>query len=154
MLAALVGVAALLVVFAIAAAVVGRETSRLLDEAPRPVFDLDEAVEWVAADLPFEVSAQLSHDEVRQLLTWSLEHLATPLVPGERIVPSSTGPSVVAASETVDHVVDRARAAGLVCTPTQVAAVLEAQLGYLRAIGAMGPPELGEGGPERPAGGA
>ena len=45
------------------------------------MFDLDEAVEWVAADLPFEVSAQLSHEEVRQLLTWSLEHLATPLVP-------------------------------------------------------------------------
>lgn len=141
MLAALVAVAALLVVFAIAAAVVGRETSRLDDEAPRPVFDLDEAVDWVAADLPFEVSAQLSHGEARQLLTWSLDHLATPLVPGERGGPSSAEPSVVTAAETVEHVLARARSAGLACSASQVEAVLEAQLGYLRAIGAMGPPE-------------
>ena len=150
MLAALVAVVALLVVFAIAAAVVGRETSRLVDEAPRPVFDLDEAVEWVAADLPFEVSAQLSHEEVRQLLTWSREHLATPLVPGEQSVPSPTAPSVVAADETVEHVLDRARSAGLACSSSQVVAVLEAQLGYLRAIGAMGPPESTEDGLDRP----
>ena len=147
MLAAVLGVVALLLVFAIAAAVVGRETSRLLEEAPRPVFDLDEAVEWVAADLPFEVSAQLSHDEVRQLLTWSLDHLATPLPSGRSTPAPPPGPSVVATSQTVAHVVDRASAAGLECTRDQVAAVLTSQLGYLRAIGAMGPaePPAGEG---------
>ncbi len=147
MLAALLGVAALLVVFVIAAAVVGRETSRLVDDAPRPVFDLDEAVAWVAADLPFEVSAQLSHEEVRQLLTWSLEHLATPLGSAPAVGPSPTGPSVVAAAETADHILDRAAAAGLGCTTSEVDAVLRSQLGYLRAIGAMGPPEPTEEGP-------
>ena len=147
MLAVLVGVLALLLVFAIAAAVVGRETFRLADEAPRPVFDLDEAVEWVAADVPFEVSAQLSHDEVRQLLTWSLDHLATPLPSGRASAPPPPGPSLVAATQTVDHVLGRASAAGLDCSADQVAAVLTSQLGYLRAIGAMGPPEpsAGEG---------
>ena len=148
MLAVVLGVLALLVVFAIAAAVVGRETSRLLEEAPRPVFDLDEAVEWVAADLPFEVSAQLSHDEVRQLLTWSLDHLATPLPSGRSSAPPPPGPSLVAASQTVDHVLGRAAAAGLECSADQVEAVLASQLGYLRAIGAMGPPEPRAGEPD------
>ena len=150
MLAVLVGVAALLVVFAIAAAVVGRETSRLVEEAPRPVFDLDEAVEWVAADLPFEVSAQLSHEEVRQLLTWSLEHLATPIGPGRPGWESHQEPSIVATAQTADHVLGQARAARMECSKSQVEAVLEAQLGYLRAIGAMGPPEPTEDGLDRP----
>ena len=145
MLAVLLGVAALLLVFAIAAAVVGRETFRLVEEAPRPVFDLDEAVAWVAADLPFEVSARLSHDEVRQLLTWSLDHLATPLPSGRTSAPPAPGPSVVAAAQTVDHVLERAAAAGLDCSADQVAAVLTSQLGYLRAIGAMGPAEPSAG---------
>jgi len=140
-LALVLGVLALLLVFAIAAAVVGRETHRLVEEAPRPVFDLDEAVNWVAADLPFEVSAQLSHDDVRQLLTWSLEHLATASASSNGHGPTATGPAVVATGETVDHVLARATAAGLDCTAPQVHAVLEAQLGYLQAIGAIGPPE-------------
>ena len=54
---------ALALVFAIAAVVVGREARRLDAEPPRPVFDPDEAVEWVANHLPFEVSAVLSHDD-------------------------------------------------------------------------------------------
>ena len=141
MLALVLGAVALLVVFAIAAAVVGRETHRLVEAAPRPVFDLDEAVDYVAAHLPFEVSAQLSHDDVRQLLTWSLEHLATPLVPGDGSAPAEPPSAVVAAEETTGHVLRRAEDAGLECAPADVEAVLTAQLAYLRVIGAMGPPE-------------
>jgi len=140
-LALVVGVIALLVVFAIAAAVVGRETHRLVEEAPRPVFDLDEAVAWVAAALPFEVAAQLSHADVRQLLTWSLEHVATLGSTSNGHAPASPGPAVVATGETVDRVLDQARAAGLECTAEEVHAVVEAELGYLQAIGAIGPPE-------------
>jgi hypothetical protein len=138
-LAVVIGVVALLVVFAIAAAVVGRETHRLVGEAPRPVFDLDEAVEWVAANLPFDVAAQLTHDEVRRLLTWSLEHFATLGPAGNGDGPASS--VVVATGETAGHVLERARRAGLDCTVEQVHAVLDAQLEYLQVIGAMGPPE-------------
>jgi hypothetical protein len=141
MVAVVVGVIALVVVFAIAAAVVGRETHRLVDEAPRPVFDLDEAVEWVAAHLPFEVAAELSHDDVRQMLTWSLEHLATVTPTGNGHGPRSGGPAVVATGETVDHVLGRARSVDLECTVHQVHAVIVAELAYLQVIGAMGPPE-------------
>ena len=141
MLALVVGVVALLVVFAIAAAVIGRETHRLVEEAPRPVFDLDEAVEWVAAHLPFEVAAQLSHDDVRSMLTWSLEHLVTLSAAGNGHGPGVGAPAVVATGETVDHVLARAQASGLECTAPQVHAVVRAELAYLQAIGAMGPPE-------------
>lgn len=141
MLALVIGVVALLLVFAIAAAVVGRETHRLVVEAPRPVFDLDEAVEWVAAHLPFEAAAQLSHDDVRQLLTWSLEHLATLGASSNGSSPSAAAPAVMATGETVDHLLDRARRAGLECSASEVHAVVEAELAYLQVIGAMGPPE-------------
>lgn len=137
----MLGVIALLLVFAIAATVVGRETHRLVDSAPRPVFDLDEAVAWVAAALPYDVAAQLSHDDVRQLLGWSLEHLLATGMTTNGSGPVRPGPSVVAAGETVDHLLRRARDAGLECSAEQVHAVLDAELGYLQAIGAMGPPE-------------
>ena len=147
MLALVVGVVALLVVFAIAAAVVGRETHRLVEEAPRPVFDMDEAVEWVAAHLPFEVAAQLSHEDVRSMLTWSLEHLVTLSASGNGHGPGVGAPAVVATGETVDHVLARAQASGLECSAPQVHAVVRAELAYLQAIGAMGPPEEAGGGP-------
>jgi hypothetical protein len=137
--AVVIGVVALLVVFAIAAAVVGRETHRLVEESPRPVFDLDEAVEWVAGHLPFDVAAQLSHDDVRQLLGWSLDHFVTLGPSGNGHGPAAS--VVVATGETAGHVLARARAAGLDCTAEQVHAVLAAQLDYLQVIGAMGPPE-------------
>jgi hypothetical protein len=51
-------------VFAIAAVLVGREASRLAAAPPRPVFDMDEAVVWIADRLPESVSSQLSHADV------------------------------------------------------------------------------------------
>ncbi len=151
MLALVIGVIALLLVFAVAAAVVGRETHRLVEEAPRPVFDLDEAVEWVAAALPVEVASQLSHDDVRRLLSWSLEHLAASATTTNGEGPSPAGPSIVATGEVVDAITARAVAEGLDCNATEVHAVLDAELGYLQAIGAMGPPEppAGSGGGDR-----
>jgi hypothetical protein len=104
------------------------------------VFDLDEAVEWVAANLPFEVAAQLSHDDVRSMLTWSLEHLVTLSASGNGHGPGVGLPAVVATGETVDHVLARAQASGLECTAPQVHAVVRAELAYLQAIGAMGRP--------------
>jgi len=131
---------ALAVAFVIAAVVVGRETGRLADEPPRPVFDLDEAVDWVATHLPFEVSAALSHEDVRQILRWNLDFFRSRGVSGNGS--SATAPAtnvVVGGGETVDNVLRRASAAGLEYTAPQVHAVLDAQMTYLQAIGAIGP---------------
>lgn len=133
----------LVAVFVMAAVVIGRESNRLSAEPPRPVFDIDEAVEWVAAQVPFEVSAVLSHDDVRHILRWNLDELAAlglsgsaPAVAEELIV--------VGGREAVEAVLARAREAGRELTADQVGAVLDAQLDYLEAIGAVGPLAPGE----------
>jgi hypothetical protein len=131
-------VVALAVVFLIAAVLVGREARRLDAEPPRAVFDIDEATEWVANHLPFEVSAVLSYADVKRILEWNLEFLrlrgmATP----QAGVPE--GAVVVGPEEVADFVMDRARAMDSSYSEDQVAAVLDAQFGYFDAIGAIGP---------------
>jgi hypothetical protein len=47
---------------------------------------------------------------------------------------------VVGGPETVDYILERARATGEEYLPEQVYAVIDTQLAYLRDIGAVGPP--------------
>jgi hypothetical protein len=127
-------------VFAIAAVLVGREASRLAAAPPRPVFDMDEAVVWIADRLPESVSSQLSHADVRQILLWSVDHL--------RLV--ALQERVAEEDETFGFVVDRAAEAGHDWSAVEVKAVLDGQSEYLQVIGAAGPvpslpPERGGG---------
>lgn len=133
------GVVAVAIVFIIAAVVIGREARRLDAVPPQPTFDPDEAVAWVAENLPFEVSAVLSHDDVRRIIDWNLEFFRLKGVSGNGHSAVPDGPVVVGGAETVDYVLARARQAGEDYTPTQVHAVLDAQMTYLEAIGAIGP---------------
>jgi hypothetical protein len=140
-------VVAAIAVFVIAAVVVGRETVRLDREAPRPVFDLDEAVAWVADRLPDEVTALLSPDDVAQILEWSLECFAT----AEPDHDVAGGESVVEDEDAVAFVLARA-GTDRSWTAGQVTAVLTQQTAYLAAIGAVRSlsPERG-GGPAEDA---
>jgi hypothetical protein len=132
-------VVALAVVFAIAAVVVGREARRLDAEPPRATFDVEEATEWVANHLPFEVSATLSYDDVRRILEWNLDFLRAKGMSTEDGPPD--GEVVVDRDEVVTEVLGRA---GSLFSAEQVSAVLDAQFGYFDAIGAIGP----EAGPD------
>jgi hypothetical protein len=145
-MAVMIGALVLAVVFLIAAVVIGREARRLDAVPPSPVFDLDEAVEWIADHLPFEVSAELSHDDVRRIIDWNLEYFRSKGVSGNGHSSETEGPVVVGGAETVDYVLLRAEAVGSPYTPAQVHAVLDAQMSYLEAIGAIGP----EAPPETP----
>lgn len=134
-------VAAVLVVamvFVIAAIAIGREAQRLGHVASEAVFDLDEAVEFVARHVPFEVSAKLSYDDVRQLIQWHMEHLRRTSGSGNGDGDHLGGPVVVAGAETVDHLLARARAAGLDADGRDVHHVVEAEMTYLASIGALG----------------
>jgi hypothetical protein len=126
-------------VFAIAAVVIGREARRLDAAPPRPVFDIEEAVAWVANHLPFKVSAVLSHNDVRNIIDWNLEYFRTKGVSGNGSSPHLEGPVVVGGAETVAWVLAKAESLGTNYTPEQVHAVLDAQMTYLEAIGAIGP---------------
>jgi len=136
---------ALVVVFVIAAVVVGREARRLGNVPPRPVFDFEEAVEWVCRHVSDEVAAELTPDDVRQIINWHLEYFRLKGVSSNGHGIQSEAPVVVGGAETVDFVLMRAQSAGFAYTPAQVHAVLDAQMTYLEAIGAIGPvdpPEL------------
>ena len=136
-------VVALAVVFLIAAVLIGREARRLDAEPPRAVFDIDEATEWVANHLPFEVSAVLTYSDVRRILEWNLEFLrAKGMSTPERPLPESS--IVVGPEEVADFVMSRARAIDSPYSEDQVAAVLDAQFGYFDAIGAIGPEANGD----------
>jgi hypothetical protein len=143
-MAVVFAVLVLALVFGIAAAVIGREARRLDAVPPNPVFDLNEAVSWVAEHLPFEVSAVLSHDDVRQIIDWNLEYFRTKGVSGNGHSAHTEGPVVVGGAETVDYVLHRAEAVGSPYTAAQVHAVLDAQMTYLEAIGAIGPEAQGD----------
>ena len=138
-------IAAAALVFVIAAFVIGREARRL-DEVPPPaVFDVNEAVNWVADHLPFEVTAVLTYDDVRQIVDWNLEFFRSKGVSSNGHGPHPVdGAVVVGGAETVDYVLARAIVAGLEYTPAQIHAVLETQMAYFVAIGAIGP----EAGPD------
>lgn len=109
-------------------------------EAPRPVFDLEEAVDWVAAHLPFEVTAELSHDDVRRIMRWNLDYFRTRGVSSNGSTSATLSADVVVGgAETVDFALTQAQQAGLGYSAAQVHAVLDAQMQYLEAIGAVGP---------------
>ena len=126
-------------VFAIAAIVVGREARRLAAEPVRRTFDFEEAVTWVCDHVGDEVAAVLTPDDVRQILDWHLEYFRLKGVSGNGSGPHAEGPVVVTGAETVGFVLGRAQRAGTPFTPEQVHAVLDAQMGYLAEIGAVGP---------------
>ena len=133
------GVLVVALVLTIAAVVIGREARRLDAVPPTPVFDLGDAVDWVAEHLPFEVSAELSHADVRRIIDWNLEYFRTKGVSGNGNSAHVEGPIFVGGAETVEYVLERSEAAGVPYTSAQVHAVLEAQMSYLDAIGAIGP---------------
>src|SRR5436189_6444424 len=99
---------ALLVVFVIAAVVIGREARRLGNVPPRPVFDFEEAVEWVCQHVSEDVAAELTPEAVRQIINWHLEYLRLKGVSSNGHGAHRDGPVVVGGAETVDFVLMKA----------------------------------------------
>jgi hypothetical protein len=125
-------------VFAIAAVVIGREARRLAAEPVQRTFNFEDAVAWVCNHVTDEVAAVLTPEDVRQILDWHLEYFRLKGVSGNGSGPHVDGPVVVTGAETVGFVLMRAEESGTSYTPEQVHAVLDAQMGYLSEIGAVG----------------
>lgn len=140
MLIAVFAVLAAAIVVVIALVTVGRITGELVDAAPTSIYDLDEAVDFVADRLPDEVTAQLSFDDVRALLVWHVEYLEERGVARRQGVNElAAGPLVAAENDAVAYVLGRAAAAGMELSDVWVVQVLDADAAYLEAIGAIGP---------------
>ena len=130
-------------VFVIAAAVVGREAHRLDAVAPRSVYVLDEAVDYVAEHLPEDSQRRLTPADVEQLLVWHMRWLhAKGLAPADVIDHRQdiTTPLVVAEDTVVGYLLGEADRSGLeVLDDVDVVNVVDAHLAYFKAIGAVGP---------------
>ena len=137
-MALVIGLVVIGVACAIAAWFVIREAGRMAAEPPPPVFDMDEAFEWVVAHVPDVVAATLTPGDVRRILDFQLEFFQRKGVAGNGSSAHPPGDVIVGGSETVDYIVTRSAATGEEYLPEQVHAVIETQLAYLRAIGAVG----------------
>ena len=135
---------------AIAAWFVIREAGRLASEPPPPVFDMDEAYDWVVEHVPDDVAASLTPEDVRRILDFQLEFFQRRGVSGNGSSSHPPGDVVVGGTETVDYILSRASATGESYLPEQVHAVIQTQIEYLRAIGAVGP--VADEGPDGPGG--
>jgi hypothetical protein len=128
------------IVIALAAFLVIREAGRIAREPPAALFDPDDAYEWVVDHVPDDIAATLTPDDVRRILDLQVEFFQRKgvSVNGSRRGPS--GPVVVGGAEQVSYILERAADTGEAYLPEQVYGVVETQLSYLRAIGAIGPP--------------
>jgi hypothetical protein len=138
-LAALAAVA----VFIIAAVVIGREAHRLDAVAPRSVYIVDEAVEFVAEYLPADTQARLTPDELEQLLTAHMRWLHSKGLQPANVVDRRqdiTTPVVLTEDTLAAYLLAEADRSGIVILDdVDVVNVVDAHLAYFEAIGAVGP---------------
>ena len=136
---ALVG---LVVVVLIGLVVLGRETARLAGAARPAVFDLTEAIDFIADRLPAASQARLTHDDVRWVLLADADLLeARSAAPA----PAQPDPNVLDVDEddAVARILAQADESGRELADEDIVAVLDGRSEYLEAIGAVGP-EVGE----------
>ncbi len=132
-------VLAVLAVLVIGLVAVGRLAGQL-SEQPRPaVYDRAEAVDFVADRLSDEVTAQLSYEELAQLLQWHLDYLEERGVArAQGVEHVASGPLVAAEDDALAYVLGRATDDGLDVDDVSVVEVIGANESYLEAIGAIG----------------
>ena len=147
-------VVATVLVFVMAAVVVGREAHRLDSVAPRSVYIPQEAMEFVAEYLPVESQARLTPDELEQLLTAHMRWLHSKGLQPTNVIDrrQDISEAVVITDDTVvGYLLGEAELLGIeIIDDVDVVNVVDAHLAYFDAIGAVGPkaetdfPELSE----------
>ena len=130
-------------VFVIAAVAVGREAHRLDAVAPRVVYQLDEAVDFVCDRLPPESQARLTPGEVEQLLVFHMRWLHEQGLQPDNVVDarqSISEPLVITEDALTAWLLGQAEANGVeLLDDVDAVNVVEAHLQYFEAIGAVGP---------------
>ena len=134
---------AAVLVFVIAAVVVGREAHRLDAVAPRSVYIPEEAAEFVAEYLPDDSQARLTPDDLDQLLRYHMRWLHAKGLQPTNVIDRRqdiTTPLVIEEDTVVGYLLGEAERNGVeVLDDVDVVNVVEAHLAYFEAIGAVGP---------------
>jgi len=130
-------------VFLIAALVVGREARRLDAVAPRAVYEIEQALSYVSDALPEITQARLTPDELAELLRLHLVWLHERGLQPDRVVDRKQDieqPVVVSEDALIAHLLGAAEAAGVeLLDDVDIVNVVDAHLAYFEAIGAVGP---------------
>jgi hypothetical protein len=136
-------IVAAVIVFALAAGVVGREAHRLDAVAPRSVYLIDEVVEFVAEYLPVESQARLTPAELEQLLTFHMRWLHAKGLQPTNVVDRRQDIDtlvVVGEDDLIAYLIAEAEQAGIqIIDDVDVVNVVDAHLAYFDLIGAVGP---------------
>ena len=132
--------------FVIAATVVGREAHRLDAVAPRSVYVVDEAVEFVAEYLPLDSQARLTPAELEQLLMFHMRWLHAKGLQPTNVVDRRqdiTDLVIVGEDDLTAFLLAEAERNGVqLLDDVDVVHVVDAHLAYFEAIGAVGPKAL------------
>lgn len=135
--AVMVGAVLLAVFLIVIAAMVWQEAKRRSGDG-RLVYSVDDAVEFVMADLDQEVRGRLGKAGVRRILEWEvyyLQGLADRHKVGElTVVAGGHGPAIEYIAEQINE------RHGVGYDPDDIRAVLAGEAGYLTDIGAVGEP--------------
>ena len=130
-------------VFVIAAVSIGREAHRLDAVAPRAVYMLDDAVAFVAAQLPAESHARLTFDEVQQLLVAHMRWLHAKGLQPRYVIdrPQDIDDELVVSEDTITAWLlgEAERLQIELLDDVDAVRVVQAHLAYFEEIGAVGP---------------
>jgi hypothetical protein len=137
---------AALTTFMIAAASIGGVTAVLARRSRRSVYDVGSAVEYVADHLSDELTATVSYDDLRAVLTWYVEYLEDKGVASEATADDPGGGLIlVDDDEPLAFIIGRSvdvesGEPGGDLTDEALAAVLVCNLDYEESIGVIGAP--------------
>jgi hypothetical protein len=130
-------------VFAIAAVIIGREARRLDSMAPRAVYELEQATQFVADNLPSETQARLTFAELRKLLVFHMRWLHDKGLQPAGVVDRQQDivDEVVIDEQTLTaYLLDVAEKNNIeILDDVDAVYVVKAHLKYFDAIGAIGP---------------
>ena len=134
---------AALLIFAIAAVVIGREARRLDSVAPRVVYELEQATQFVADNLPSDTQARLTYAELRKLLVFHMRWLHDKGLQPTGVVDRRQDivDEVVIDEQTLTaYLLDAAEKNNIeILDDVDAVHVVKAHLEYFNAIGAIGP---------------
>ncbi|MEY3315786.1 MAG: hypothetical protein ACO3T0_06920 [Ilumatobacteraceae bacterium] len=137
------GIIAALLVFVIAAVIIGREARRLDSVAPRAVYELEQATQFVADNLPSETQARLTFAELRKLLVFHMRWLHDKGLQPAGVVDRRQDivDEVVIDEQTLTaYLLDAAEKNNIeILDDVDAVYVVKAHLKYFDAIGAIGP---------------
>ena len=135
--------AAAVCVLAIAAIVIGREARRLDAVAPRAVYDLDQAADFVADRLPEVTQARLTPDELQAMLALHMRWLHAQGLQPDRAVDKRQDIAellLISEDQLSAYLLSEAEKSGVdLLDDVDVVHVVRAHLAYFDAIGAVGP---------------